>query len=72
MMFKSELFPAPFGPMSAQISPRATEKLRSERALTPRNESETSRTSSKGSVTAPLPEPQLERRSSNKRCGEFR
>ena len=42
MMLSSELLPAPFGPISEQISPRPTEKLSAARALTPRNESETS------------------------------
>jgi hypothetical protein len=57
---KQWLFPAPFGPMSAQISPLATEKLSSKRALTPRNERETSRTSSMGALIA-LPREQQAR-----------
>src|SRR5690242_11689930 len=40
MTLRSELLPAPFGPISAQISPRATSKLMSVTAATPRNESE--------------------------------
>src|SRR3954468_19026586 len=36
----SELLPAPFGPMSAQISPAGTSRLTSSSARTPRNVSE--------------------------------
>jgi hypothetical protein len=35
MTLSIELFPAPFGPMIAQISPRATSKLMSLMAFTP-------------------------------------
>src|SRR5882757_449524 len=42
MTLSSELFPAPFGPIRAQISPRATSKLRAVRAWMPLKESETS------------------------------
>src|SRR5688572_9113179 len=40
MTLRSELFPAPLGPMTEQISPLATSKLTSESAVTPWNERE--------------------------------
>src|SRR2546430_2722447 len=47
--FKSELLPAPLGPMIAQISPRRTSRLTPERAVTPPKESVTSSTFSRTS-----------------------
>src|ERR1700722_9372195 len=41
MMLTIELFPAPFGPMIARISPGATERSTSNRAVTPPNDSVT-------------------------------
>jgi hypothetical protein len=55
------------GAFNAQISRLATEKQGSERALTPRNESETSRMSSMGSLIALLRKQQARGGSSSKR-----
>src|ERR1700722_13833910 len=46
MTLISELLPAPFGPMTARISPRATDRSTALSAVTPPNASDTSRISS--------------------------
>src|SRR6266404_1331553 len=54
MTFRSELLPAPLGPMIARISPRRASRLTPESAATPPNESETSSTERRTSPIFPL------------------